>query len=280
MESSSRTVSDVLPAVLAGIRQGAHLCAFYETMDDLFDLVLPFFAGGASRDEACVWVLSDSMSIEEATLRARAALGESGIELYPAREHFLLGSHFTPVRALAFWNEKLQRTLAVGRPGLRGCGCHSWLRVRDWKAWLDYEDDLTKTFADKPITVLCAFPLSLSKVGDIFEIACKHHLTIAKHQGKWEAIKGWRIGEPPLTPRQRRANALDAADRILSLSRRERQVLDGLAAGRSSKEIAAELGISVRTVEVYRARALDRLEVRTSAEAVRLATLANLIVDA
>ena len=36
------------PEVLAGISHGSHVCAFYETKDDLIDLVLPFFAAGAS----------------------------------------------------------------------------------------------------------------------------------------------------------------------------------------------------------------------------------------
>jgi two-component system, LuxR family, response regulator FixJ len=68
---------------------------------------------------------------------------------------------------------------------------------------------------------------------------------------------------------------LMAADRIASLSRRERQVLDALVGGRPSKIIAFELGISVRTVEVHRARMLHRLRVRKLAEAVRLAVLAG-----
>jgi two-component system response regulator FixJ len=66
-----------------------------------------------------------------------------------------------------------------------------------------------------------------------------------------------------------------AAAQIALLSRREREVLDGLVAGRPNKVIAHELGISVRTVEAHRARMLDRLGVHL-AEAVRLALLATL----
>jgi hypothetical protein len=36
-----------LPAVLAGVKHGSHICAFYETNDDLIDLVLPFFTSAA-----------------------------------------------------------------------------------------------------------------------------------------------------------------------------------------------------------------------------------------
>jgi two-component system response regulator FixJ len=68
----------------------------------------------------------------------------------------------------------------------------------------------------------------------------------------------------------------EAAERIALLSPREREVLDGLVAGRQSKVIAYDLGLSVRTVEVHRARMLERLGTRRLAEAVRLAVLAGL----
>jgi two-component system response regulator FixJ len=68
----------------------------------------------------------------------------------------------------------------------------------------------------------------------------------------------------------------DAARRIAALSRRERQVLDALISGESNKLIAHRLGISVRTVEMHRARMLERLDASSSAEAVALGTLARL----
>jgi two-component system, LuxR family, response regulator FixJ len=71
--------------------------------------------------------------------------------------------------------------------------------------------------------------------------------------------------------------ALEAADRIALLSPREHQVLDGLAVGHSNKAIAFDLGISVRTVEVHRARMLHRLGTRHVADAIRLTVMAALV---
>lgn len=68
----------------------------------------------------------------------------------------------------------------------------------------------------------------------------------------------------------------EAAQRIATLSRRERQVLEGLMAGRTNKGIARDFGLSVRTVEVHRARMLERLGTQTLAEAIRLAVTATL----
>jgi two-component system, LuxR family, response regulator FixJ len=68
----------------------------------------------------------------------------------------------------------------------------------------------------------------------------------------------------------------EAVRRIASLTPRERDVLDGLVAGRPNKLIAYDLGISVRTVEVHRARMMERLGVRQLAEAIRLGVVARL----
>ena len=70
--------------------------------------------------------------------------------------------------------------------------------------------------------------------------------------------------------------ALEAAGRIGTLSPREREVLDCLVAGRRNKQIAGDLGISVRTVEIHRLRMLDRLGTRHLSEAIRLAVMAAL----
>ena len=75
---------------------------------------------------------------------------------------------------------------------------------------------------------------------------------------------------------ERDREAARAAQRVAALSRRERQVLDALMAGRPNKVIACDLGISVRTVEVHRARMLERLGARHTAEAIRLAVTARL----
>jgi two-component system response regulator FixJ len=70
--------------------------------------------------------------------------------------------------------------------------------------------------------------------------------------------------------------AEDAATRLAVLTAREREVLDALVGGKSNKVIARELGLSPRTVEAHRAALMDRLSVRSLAEAIRLALAARM----
>ena len=65
--------------------------------------------------------------------------------------------------------------------------------------------------------------------------------------------------------------------RVHCLSGRERQVLQYLAMGKSNREMASILNISVRTVETYRARVMLKLGIRSLAELVRYALRNNII---
>ena len=65
------------------------------------------------------------------------------------------------------------------------------------------------------------------------------------------------------------------AAKLTSLSRRERQVLDGLVAGDLNKTIAHNLGISPRTVEVYRAHLMTKMQAKSLSDLVRMALFAG-----
>jgi two-component system response regulator FixJ len=74
---------------------------------------------------------------------------------------------------------------------------------------------------------------------------------------------------------QKSAKRRDAEERVGALSTRERDVLRGLMAGHSNKELAQRLEISLRTVEMHRANMMDRLKVGNLAEALTLAVQAE-----
>ena len=69
------------------------------------------------------------------------------------------------------------------------------------------------------------------------------------------------------------AEVSDLRSRLDQLSQRERQVLEGLVAGQANKAIAYDLGISPRTVEVYRANVMTKMRAKSLSELVRMRLL-------
>jgi len=73
--------------------------------------------------------------------------------------------------------------------------------------------------------------------------------------------------------RERQARAAEVRDRMKLLSERERQVMEGLVAGKPNKIIAHDLGISARTVEIYRANVMTKMQADSLSTLVRLVLL-------
>ncbi|MFZ3359741.1 MAG: response regulator FixJ [Xanthobacteraceae bacterium] len=65
--------------------------------------------------------------------------------------------------------------------------------------------------------------------------------------------------------------------RLAALSPRERDVLGGLVAGRANKQIAFDLGISPRTVEIYRANLMNKMQAGSLSDLVRMALIVGML---
>lgn len=82
-----------------------------------------------------------------------------------------------------------------------------------------------------------------------------------------------------VTQHQNTRNQKEACDDILklvnSLTRREKEVMDLVVQGKQNKDVAIDLGISIKTVEVHRANVMAKMQVNSVAELVRMSLLIN-----
>ncbi len=76
---------------------------------------------------------------------------------------------------------------------------------------------------------------------------------------------------------KRQTERSDIETRLAALSPRERDVLGGLVAGHANKQIAFDLGISPRTVEIYRANLMDKMQAASLSDLVRMALIAGVL---
>lgn len=75
--------------------------------------------------------------------------------------------------------------------------------------------------------------------------------------------------------RRRQARCNEVAARMALLSPREREVMERVAAGQYNKVIAAELGISISTVEIHRKRVMEKLQATSLSELIQMLALLN-----
>src|SRR5262252_74233 len=75
----------------------------------------------------------------------------------------------------------------------------------------------------------------------------------------------------------RDAERAEVQARLATLTNREREVLEGLVVGKPNKVIACDLAISPRTVEIYRANVMTKMEAASLSELVRMALVAGVM---
>jgi len=253
--------------VLGDMPWGSHICMFYESKDDLIDIVAPFFEAGLASKEFCLWAPSEPLTLEQAraALRQRIPgfdrhLKAGSMEMVAGRTWYLNEDQFDLKRIIRSWDEKLRSALAKGYDGMRVSGNAFWSNTRHWKDFCDYERELNKSLRGQKMTLLCTYPIGASKAAEVLQVARAHQLTVARRNGDWELVE-----------------SAPAMARDVSLTPREREVLWWAAQGKSAWEIGTILHIAKRTVDEHTQKAIRKLGAANRTQAVATALRERLI---
>jgi DNA-binding CsgD family transcriptional regulator len=258
---------------------GAHLCLFYETKRDFFDIMVPYLRAGLENKEFCLWILPPPVSQQEALEALKRGvpdldrhLSEGNIELVSDDQWFRKGGSSEPVELAAVverFHERLRAAISKGYVGLRANG--SAAALQKTKRLSEFEKELDDLIADEKMILLCSFPLEESSSSAVLDAVRTHQLTAVLRNGSWEVIETHEVEADNSSDQL--SDAADATShqsaKLAMLTPREQAVLAQIVAGFSSKEAARRLGISHRTIEFHRANILQKLGAKNTAGLMR-----------
>jgi len=174
---------------------GTHLCQFYETKQDLVEILVPYFAEGLRGNEACMWVTSEPLEVKEAAAAlAKAVPNLDGffktnqLLILPYTEWYLEGETFDADRVLNGWVKKEKEARARGFRGLRLTGNTFWIERSLWDSFADYEEAVNSVISGHQMIALCTYALGRCSGSDVIDVERNHVGTIIKQSGKWMVV--------------------------------------------------------------------------------------------
>ena len=181
--------------IIGDVPWGIHLCQFYQTKEDLTDILIPYFKTGLDNNEFCLWVTSDLLDEQEALQVMREAVPDFGqylekgqIGIVPHTEWYLKYKSFSPQMILNGGLKEIDQVLANGYDGIRVAGNAAWLAKKDCKSLNDHQKVADNTRGQYPIMVICAYPLDKCGASEAIDVVKNHHLSLIKQGDQWQVV--------------------------------------------------------------------------------------------
>jgi Signal transduction histidine kinase len=180
---------------LKDIPWGTHICGFYQTKKDLFDILPAYFESGLKNNEYCMWVISEPITISEAKLALKTSIPNfdlfyklGQLEIINHSEWYLKFGNFDGKRVLDGWLEKVESALTSGYEGIRICGNTTWLKRRYFRTFMDYESEVEKQIGSLKMIALCTYKLDQCNFHEVIDIVNNHQFSFIKTQDDLESL--------------------------------------------------------------------------------------------
>jgi DNA-binding CsgD family transcriptional regulator len=259
---------------------GTHFCVFYETKHDLIDVLVPYFNTGLRNNEFCLWVVAsyEFLNVNKATNALRKSIpsvdrliDKGNIEIVAHRDWFLTNGKVNISRAVARFRQRMDFALKSGFEGLRANGSPAWLQIYLRSGgFRKFEQKIKNLLEKQRMIAACTFPLARSGAEQILDAARTHQFAVTVRNGIWKRVEIANIAAA-----KKEARNIDP--KLDQLTLRQREILQRIAEGETTKEIAALLGISVKTVEAHRLQLMRRLKIDNVPGLVRFAIRTGLV---
>jgi excisionase family DNA binding protein len=182
-------------AVIGDVFWGAHLCQFYQTKEDLIDILVPYFKIGLKNNDSCIWLTSQPLGVEEARATLNKAVGnlddyvkKGQIEIHDYSEWYTKAGIFDTDEVLQRCVKEENLALERGFNGLRLAGNMNWLEHKDWKSLIDYELAVDSVLNNHRIIAICSYSLDQCGAAEIVDLVTSHKSILVLRSDKWELV--------------------------------------------------------------------------------------------
>jgi hypothetical protein len=182
--------------VIGRVPWGTHFCQFYQTKQDLIDILVPYFKAGLENNEFCMWITSEPLEVAEAQKAMRRAIAnfdeylrKGQIEIISYDEWYLLGGVFNDDRVLAGWVSKLEQALNKGYAGLRLTGNTFWLERNHWQDFTVYEAKINDVIGKYKMMAVCTYSLDKCDAAAVIDVVKNHQFALIKQGDSWDIIE-------------------------------------------------------------------------------------------
>jgi PAS domain S-box-containing protein len=182
--------------VIGNAPWGTHFCQFYQTKQDLIDILVPYFRQGLADNEFCMWITSEPLGVDEATAALRSvvpALDEyirkGQIEILDFTQWYTPHGRFDADQVLRAWAQKLERALDRGYEGLRLAGTTFWLEDQHWAELIGYEEAINRTIGNHRMLAVCTYSLEKCGAHEVMDVVSNHRCALVKRSGHWQVIE-------------------------------------------------------------------------------------------
>jgi PAS domain S-box-containing protein len=185
--------------VIGDVPWGTHFCQFYQTKQDLIDVLTPYFREGLHRNEYCMWITSQPLEADEAKIAlARTVpdlddyLRRGQIEILDYGKWYTATGRFEADRVLQGWIDKENHARGQGYEGLRLSGNTFWLEKRDWKDFSDYEALINDVIGNYRMLAVCTYSIDKCDASEVIDVVSNHQFALIKQSGEWKIIESRR----------------------------------------------------------------------------------------
>ncbi len=183
-------------STIGDIYWNARFCLFYQTSQDLCEILIPYFESGLKNNEFCLWITAKPLESALATEKLTLAIGNieeyingGKIEIIPFSDWYYTDGNLDLQKSARNLGDKIKKALNNGFNAVRFSTIASWLDNANWQQTMEYIRRDQNYAEDNRLVSVSAYSLDSFQIPEIIEVVNNHQYSLIKRDGKWETME-------------------------------------------------------------------------------------------